>query len=189
MKFVLYEEPLPIIMSQHHLGVILSSKLSWSSHVDHIISSAARLLSALKRLISQRALVLFYKTYIRPTLEYADIAWSNLSKCQADWLEHFQRKAARVLLKMPLFTPISHSWLLNRLQLPTLSSWQRYPLSLLAYTTILRSTPIHLLEVTFSQLEPSYLLRHSWTFSTPIFHYHRFWIPGPRSLRARLFFD
>ena len=51
-------------------------------------------LGVLKRLRSslcESGLVAFYRLYIRPILEYTDIVWSGLSKCQANRLERFQR--------------------------------------------------------------------------------------------------
>ena len=60
---------------QHkHIGVILSSTLSWSPHVDHLISRSSAMLGLLRHLhsyfqFSSRCLLTVYLCYIRPLLE------------------------------------------------------------------------------------------------------------------------
>lgn len=167
----LYGEPLPRGSQQRHLGTIISADLRWSHHISHILNKARRLLGVLKRLrssLSQQGLLRFYKTYIRPILEYADIAWSGLPQCQADRLEHFQLRAARIILSKPLFSHTSHSHLLFLLNLPTLSSRRQYHLSILAFHIKNRTAPKHLLDVSFTHRTQPYSLRHAQTFNTPI---------------------
>ena len=57
------------------LGVTISNNLTWSIHVDNIVSKAlkrAYMLYQLKRAgISQNDLVKIYVSFIRPVLEYA----------------------------------------------------------------------------------------------------------------------
>ena len=100
-----------------HLGVILSHDLRslWSNHVDYILTKATRLLSVLRRLrssLDQESLSHMYLTYIRPILEYACTAWGNLGTTQVDRLERFQRRAAKIILRRPLFAPSNHDELL-----------------------------------------------------------------------------
>ena len=83
-------------------------------HVDTVLSRARRLLGVLKKLsqrLSISALVSFYKAYIRPILEYADIVWSGLPEQQVDRLECFQLRLARIILRLPLYSHTSHSYL------------------------------------------------------------------------------
>ena len=63
------------------LGVAISSNLTWSKHVDNIVSKAGKrvdMLYQLKRAgISQLDLVTIYVSVIRPVLEYACPVWST----------------------------------------------------------------------------------------------------------------
>ena len=61
------------------LGVTISNNLTWSKHVDNIVSKAGKsvyMLYQLKRAgISQNDLVKSYVSIIRPVLEYACPVW------------------------------------------------------------------------------------------------------------------
>ena len=58
-----------------YLGLIMSSDLSWSKHIDSICSKAKRLLGILYRLFSEHSssdtLFKLYLSLVRPHLEYA----------------------------------------------------------------------------------------------------------------------
>lgn len=62
-------------VSQHkHLGVLLSSNLSWSNHIDIIVKKVYKKLGLLKKLkftVSRDILAQMYVSFIRPQLEYA----------------------------------------------------------------------------------------------------------------------
>ena len=98
--------------AHRRLGMIISSDLRWREHIDNCISRGCKLLGLLKRLrrsLSISALPMFYRTYIRPVLEYGNVVLSDLPAYLIDKLERFQRKAARIVLRLPLFndqTPI-----------------------------------------------------------------------------------
>ena len=167
----LYGESLQSASSQRHLGVMLSADLRWSCHIDFVLSRAARLLGVLKRLrssLSMQASIAFYKLYIRPKLEYADVVWCGLSKHQADRLERFQLRIARIILNQPLYSHTSHSFLLTTLNLHTLSSRRSYHLALLSYKIKHNLAPKHLLDVCFKARTQHYKLRHTQSFDTPI---------------------
>ena len=66
------------VRMQRHLGLVLTSDLRWTAHVNQVLSKAARLLHTLKRLrctLSKAALTLYYCLYIRPVVEYGCVAW------------------------------------------------------------------------------------------------------------------
>ena len=78
------------------LGVTISNNLTWSKHVDNIVSKAGKrvyMLYQLKRAgISQLDLVKIYVPVIRPVLEYACPVWStNLSDAIEIIQEHVLR--------------------------------------------------------------------------------------------------
>ena len=71
------------------LGVTISNNLTWSKHVDNIVSKAGKrvyMLYQLKRAgISQLDLVKIYDSVIRPILEYAcPVSSTNLPKYLSD---------------------------------------------------------------------------------------------------------
>ena len=63
-----------------YLGLLLSSDLSWSSHVENICNKARKLLGLLYRQYYQLAepntLLQLYLSLIRPHLEYASPVWN-----------------------------------------------------------------------------------------------------------------
>ena len=87
---------------QHkHLGVILSSTLSWSPHVEHLISRSSAMLGLLCHLhsyfhFSSRCLLKVYLCYIRPLLEYGCPSFVGLSVRPARQLEAVQQKALSI---------------------------------------------------------------------------------------------
>ena len=82
------------------LGVTISNNLTWSKHVDNIVSKAGKrvyLLYQLKRAgISQNYLVTIYVSVIRPVLEYACRVWStSLPNVLSDAIEMIQKRVLR----------------------------------------------------------------------------------------------
>ena len=124
-------------VSQHrHLGVILQSDLRWNSHITATIAKSTRQLFLLRRLrpsVTPTALILLYKIYIRPKLEYASTVFSFLLVTISDRLERFQRKAARICLGLSLFQPTNHSALLHQVGWSTLASRRCYVRLLFAH--------------------------------------------------------
>ena len=62
---------LPETKTHKHLGLILNSNLSWSSHIDSILNSVAPMAEVLKKLIYQvdkECLQNIYFSFIRPKL-------------------------------------------------------------------------------------------------------------------------
>jgi hypothetical protein len=84
------------------LGAHVSSDLKWAQHVDAMHSKVASRLYFLKQLgrsgVSREDLLMFYKTVIRPVLEYACPVWhSSLTGAQSETLESLQRRAMRII--------------------------------------------------------------------------------------------
>ena len=77
----------------HHL-------LSWSDHVAMIVNRASSKLGLFYRLhcsLPRLTIRKIYMTCIRPSLEYAAVAWSALSAGDAARLESVQRQATRLI--------------------------------------------------------------------------------------------
>ena len=78
------------VVSHKHLGLTLDCHLKWSQHVSSIITKASRKLGLLRRLrqrLPSIVLQSIYTTCIRPSLEYASVAWCGVGTSDADHLE------------------------------------------------------------------------------------------------------
>ena len=82
------------------VGVTISNNITWSKHVDNIVSKAGKRLYMLYQLkragISQHYLVKINVSIIRPVLEYACPVWSaSLPKYLPDAIEMIQKRVLR----------------------------------------------------------------------------------------------
>ena len=98
MKGVAIEE----VAVHEHLGLTLSSNLSWRPHVLKIHQKASRKLNFLKPLkykLSRYTLEVLSKSAVRSSLEFADIVWDGCSESDVDssLLESLQIESARVV--------------------------------------------------------------------------------------------
>ena len=96
-------EPLEVIYTTRLLGVIISSDLNWSSHVNDVTSRATKKLWILIRFkslgASTQQLLQVYVTRVRSTLDFAaPVFHSGLTKLQSNQLETVQKKAAAIIL-------------------------------------------------------------------------------------------
>ena len=106
----LQDHLLNVARKQRHLGIVFQHDLQWAEHIYTILNKSLTSLKNLLRLrnsLNSSALSYLYRTYIRPKLEYACIALS-LPINTLDRLERFQRKAARICLRLPLYTPVNN---------------------------------------------------------------------------------
>ena len=85
------------VPTHKHLGVVLSSDLSWKPHVLSVVARSNRLLGLLKRKFGSHSQALFtgYKAMIRPILEYACQAWNPHQAHLIEKLECVQRNVTR----------------------------------------------------------------------------------------------
>ena len=146
LSIELVQDALTKMQSHRYLGVIFSHNLRWNNHVVYILTKATRLLSALRRLrssLDQESLPHMYLTYIRPILEYACTAWDNLGTTQVDRLERFQRRAAKIILRRPLFVPSNHDELLATIGWPSLASRRKYFQAALGHRMATGNVPQH----------------------------------------------
>jgi len=84
-----------------HTTRVTAYDLSWSTHIEHIIKKATTRLYFLKQLktagLSNRHLLRFYITVIRPLLEYYAPEWHyTLTKVQSESLEAVQKCANHI---------------------------------------------------------------------------------------------
>ena len=96
-------DPLEVIYETKLLGVTISSDLTWTSHVNDIVTRATKKLWTLIRFknlgASTTQLITVYQTRIRSTLEFAaPVINSALTKEQSNKMEMVQKKALAIIL-------------------------------------------------------------------------------------------
>ena len=102
------ENPLRLLGSElervncyKYLGVLLTSNLSWSSHVDNICIKARRVLGLLYRRFygstSQSSLKQLYLSLVRPHMEYACQVWDPHLMKDRKAIEDVQKFALKVV--------------------------------------------------------------------------------------------
>ena len=144
----------PQVSDHRHLGVTFLETPSWTFHTDNIVHAASTKTGLLRRLrkhLSPLIIRQLYLTCIRPSLEYANVAWCGLTKCDQERLEKSNHSAARLITRtMPSFK-IPHDILLARAGIPTLLSRRQVaPAQVkLAFTATRGLLPAHL-QATFS---------------------------------------
>ena len=73
-KYYISNIELKNVQNYKDLGVIISSDLSWSKHVEEIVNKANKVLGLIARIVGNRnkdVFSLLYKSLVRPILEYA----------------------------------------------------------------------------------------------------------------------
>ena len=88
------------VYSHKHLGLILTSNLSWGEHISHIIAKANKRLFVLKYHkynLSQKALATCFISFVRPVIEYGDILYDSCTQEQSESIEKLQHEAVRTV--------------------------------------------------------------------------------------------
>ena len=83
--------PVMQVVEHNHLGIVLDSKLSFSSHIKASISKARKsigILRFLSRYIPRNTLNELYKLYVRPHLDYDDVIYHDPPKMRVQWKCH-----------------------------------------------------------------------------------------------------
>ena len=84
------------------LGLHLDASLSWTTHINTIISKASKRLYFLKQLgtagVPPQQLLHFYTAVISPVLEYASPVWHySITRAQTEQLESIQKRAVHII--------------------------------------------------------------------------------------------
>jgi hypothetical protein len=84
------------------LGITITNNLSWSKHIEEIVSKANRTLGLVKRLCGDikdtNTRKLLYCTVVRPKLEYCSSLWSPYTGIHRLLIQNVQRRATRFIL-------------------------------------------------------------------------------------------
>ena len=121
--YVLNNQPISCVDQHPYLGVILTSNMSFSPHIQKIAAKATRVLNFIKHNLynySKEIKSKAYLTLVRPILEYASPVWDPYLIKDSDQIERVQRTAA-------CWVTLDYGWsssvtvMLNNLNWPTLS--------------------------------------------------------------------
>ncbi|XP_072043590.1 uncharacterized protein [Amphiura filiformis] len=98
VAYTIHGSALRTVDEAKYLGVTIHRNLSWKPHVSNISKKSNSTLGFLRRNlrkcppnIKEKA----YKTYVRPTLEFASSVWDPHTKDQVSQIDMIQRRAAR----------------------------------------------------------------------------------------------
>jgi len=97
-SYTLYNIAIPVVQNMRDLGVVLSNDLTFSTHVSTIVSRASSKIGLMYRAFSSRSLnfmISFFKTHVRPILEYNCEVWSPYFIQDIDRLENVQRRFSK----------------------------------------------------------------------------------------------
>ena len=104
-QYELDGHPLECLPQVKDLGVIVSSDLTWSKHIEAIVAKANKTLGLIKRLLKDtsdlKVRKILYCTLVRPILEYACNLWSPYTAKHRKLIENVQRKATKFILNYP----------------------------------------------------------------------------------------
>ena len=93
-SYFLKGQKLLVVKKHKHLGVILPTKLSWSSHIDEVVSKARKVWGIIHRTAGGAnvlAKLQLYKSLVVPLLEYVSPVWSPHAKKDTQKLELVQK--------------------------------------------------------------------------------------------------
>jgi len=94
------------------LGLTFDQRLTWSVHIANLVTANQPKVTQLKRLHStpwrnsRQSLLMFYKTFIRPPLEYASEVWSSASPSNLKKVDRLQSNALKIITGAHPSTPI-----------------------------------------------------------------------------------
>lgn len=149
-QYTLNSSALSHTTSYRYLGVLITSKLSWSEHISNIVTDASRTLGFLKRtlrLSPPDIRKIAYETFVRSKLEYASAIWSPFQEYLITSLETVQNRAAR-FISSNYNSHVSVTIMKSSLELPPLVARRR----------ISRLVLFHKLYHSFSHLHGTLLL-------------------------------
>jgi hypothetical protein len=105
----IFGEPILSFDAARYLGVILDTRLTWSSHIDQARKKAAQGLGVLGPLLHRRSGlsirngVLLYKQLIRPMMDYGCPVWRPAAHSHVRKLQVIQSKCLRAATGAPWY--------------------------------------------------------------------------------------
>ena len=100
-QYLMCGEELTHADQQTYLGLELTKDLSWSPHIQKIVTKANRNLNMIRRNLGQCSCKIKCQAYlslVRPILEYGQTVWDPYQLKHIDQVERVQRKAIRYVM-------------------------------------------------------------------------------------------
>ena len=93
------------VKSIKDLGIEISSKLDWNTHINNVVKKCNRKLGLIKRTVGFNAPVnvtkALYLALIRSDLEFGSCLWSGTSRHNVECLEGVQRQVTKFIMHFP----------------------------------------------------------------------------------------
>ena len=106
-QFQIYNGPIEWVRKFKYLGVTFDDTLSFTEHIEDVVSRVNSRINLLKHLAgcpygaTQKTLLSYYKTCIRPILEYGSIIICIACPTAINRLEAIQNTALKIALRLP----------------------------------------------------------------------------------------
>ena len=109
------------VKSIKDLGIEISSKLDWNTHINNVVKKCNRKLGLIKHTVGFNAPVnvtkALYLALIRSDLEFGSCLWSGTSRHNVECLEGVQRRATKFIMHFPDLDYREHLYQFNLLPL------------------------------------------------------------------------
>ena len=166
---------LEVVSSVKLLGVTIQNNLKWDQQFQKHITNGSRRLYILSRLrkngVKPNDLILIYKLYVLPILEFGAVVWSSgLTLAQIRSLERVQKRALRIIV-YPNVLP--HSDLLSSLNILSLSERRNQLVIKFAHNLLTSKRHRHMLPPN-RQSRCNHNLRNSNNLTMPKMHTQRY---------------
>ena len=141
-----FPNPIDIVSSHKHLGIVIDSALSWVPHIEYICKKSSKSLGILSPHCSYLPLsckLQYCLAYLRPIFDNADTSWVGLSSSAAAKLEIHHKKILKILLRQSHM--LSSSALYKIAHTTRLSHGRSAHLASLVHSIKLELCPPHLM--------------------------------------------
>ena len=155
--------------TQKLLGVTVDESLLFYEQVETVCKKLANLSYLLRRLhefLSLESKLLFYNSYVLPTIDYCLVIWGTCNQTQLQRLFRFQKRIICILCN-DFMSPSGD--LFNQLNIMTIHQRVRYQMCILVFKCLHGAAPSYLTKLfSFTGLQSNYNLRlHGLNLSVP----------------------
>ena len=123
--YYLNGEKIKAVSEEKDLGVIITDDLKAKRHIAEIVKRANKILGMIRRSITCKStpiIMNFYKTLVRPIVDYCSAIWSPYQKQDIEKLEKVQRRATKIISEI---RNLPYTERLRRCKLMTLEARRR----------------------------------------------------------------
>ena len=150
------------VKSHTYLGVKLASNLRWNHHINDISLKARKKLNAMvpfKYKLDRKSLETMYLSFVRPTMEYAQVVWGGTYDSDMVKLERIQVDAMRLITGATARSNIAK--LYSETNFQTFESRTNDAMLCMMYKIVHRSAPPYLTNILeLNDANPRYSMRN-----------------------------